>query len=224
MSYEAWSAIGGALTRLVWVEAGLFVFPILILALGVRNPAGAAIGAITVGAVGAVEAVVEAIGWLVKWLGLALVAVIAIVVVQRYVFGISITKLTESAIYLHAGLFMLSAGSTYLADGHVRVDLFYAKLSDRWKAATDLIGVYLFLIPLCWVMFDMSQGYVARAWRVMEGSAETDGLPLVFALKTLIPVTAVLIVAAGFCIAARAAFVLRKAPLPAHERHENVVG
>jgi hypothetical protein len=76
----------------------------------------------------------------------------AVIVVQRYVFGVSITKLQESVIYLHAILFLLSSAATLYNGGHVRVDIVYSKLSDQGRAWTDLPGVYLALIPMCWLI------------------------------------------------------------------------
>jgi TRAP-type mannitol/chloroaromatic compound transport system permease small subunit len=39
------------------------------------------------------------------------------------------------------------AGYTLLVDGHVRVDIFYAKASRRRRAAIDLVGHLVFLLP-----------------------------------------------------------------------------
>jgi len=222
MSYESWASIGAALGWLGRALSPLLLLPLAAALIGVGGGFGGALRQMLARLVAAADAVNDSLGWLARWLAVLLVAVVAIVVVQRYVFGISITKLQESAVYLHAGLFMLAAGSTFLADGHVRVDLFYNRMGPRMKALTDLAGVYLFLLPMCWLMLTSSQGYVARAWRVWEASPETDGLPLVFALKTLIPVAAVLLVLAGFSVAGRAALILRGAPMEPHERHQEM--
>ncbi|MFN3835911.1 MAG: TRAP transporter small permease subunit [Glycocaulis sp.] len=155
-----------------------------------------------------VDAVNRAIGDAVRWFALALVLVTSLIVIQRYVFGVSITKLQESMIYFHALLFLLSSASTLLAGGHVRVDIFYSRLNARSKAWTDIAGVYLALIPMCWLILDTSRSYVGGAWRILERSREGDGLPLVFALKTAIPVFAVMMIAQGVALAARGALTL----------------
>lgn len=155
-----------------------------------------------------IDAISRMIGDAARWFALALVLVTSLVVIQRYVFGISITKLQESIIYLHALLFLLSSAITLLTGGHVRVDIFYARLSERAKAWTDIAGVYLALIPMCWLILDTSRSYVGGAWRIMERSRESDGLPLVFALKTAIPVFAVMMIAQGVSMAAKAALTI----------------
>ncbi|MFC4723900.1 TRAP transporter small permease subunit [Glycocaulis abyssi] len=169
-----------------------------------------------------IDAVNRAIGDAARWFALALVLVTSLVVIQRYVFGVSITKLQESMIYFHALLFLLSSAVTLLAGGHVRVDIFYSRLSARAKAWTDIAGVYLALIPMCWLILDTSRSYVGGAWRVMERSRESDGLPLVFALKTAIPVFAVMMIAQGVSMAARAALTLGGKDTPEEGQREDV--
>lgn len=154
------------------------------------------------------DAVSLFVGDMVRWAALGLVLVTGLIVVQRYVFGVSITKLQESVIYLHAILFLLSSAATLYHGGHVRVDIIYSKLSERGKAWTDLFGVYLALIPMCWLILMTSESYVGGAWRILERSRESDGLPLVFLLKTAIPVFAVMMIAQGLALASRAALTL----------------
>jgi TRAP-type mannitol/chloroaromatic compound transport system permease small subunit len=50
---------------------------------------------------------------------------------------------------------------------------------------------------------------VARSWAIFERSRETSGLPLVFLLKTLIPVFALLLALQGIAQAIRALVTLK---------------
>lgn len=170
-----------------------------------------------------IDGISLAVGDAARWLALGLVIVTATVVIQRYVFGFASTKLQESIIYLHALLFLLSAGATLLADGHVRVDIVYSKLSARGKAWTDLIGTYLALIPMGLLILWVSTPYINASWRILERSRESDGLPLVFVLKTAIPLFAVLVILQGSAMALRAALVLsgkQSPPAPLAAEHE----
>src|SRR3546814_17151460 len=92
---------------------------------------------------------------------------------------------------------MLGAGYTLLNDGHVRIDIFYRTASPRRKAWIDLLGVLIFLTPVCVVTWIFSWSYVINAWRVLEGSMEAAGLPAVFLLKTVIWVFVVLLFLQG---------------------------
>ncbi|HSG19149.1 MAG TPA: TRAP transporter small permease subunit, partial [Burkholderiaceae bacterium] len=69
---------------------------------------------------------------------------------------------------------------------HVRVDIFYSRLSTRGKALVDTAGILLLRFPVCLFILWTSWDYVAVSWRIREGSAETSGLPYVYLLKTTI--------------------------------------
>ncbi len=155
-----------------------------------------------------IDALNENIGKAVAWLALFMVIVQFIVVIMRYVFGIGSIFMQESIIYLHATVFMLGAGYTLLHHGHVRVDIFYREASPRRKAVVDLLGVAIFLIPVCALIWWGSWSYVANSWRVFEGSRETSGIQAVFLLKTVILVFVVLVVLQGISLAIRSLLTL----------------
>jgi TRAP-type mannitol/chloroaromatic compound transport system permease small subunit len=144
------------------------------------------------------------IGRAAAWLCLAVVAIQFAVVVLRYLFGIGSIWLQESIVYSQAALFLLAAARTLRNNGHVRVDIFYSSASDRTKAIVDLAGACFLLIPFAGAILYFSLPYVARSWSIFEGSRETSGLPLVFALKTLIPVFAAMLILQGVSQAIRA--------------------
>jgi TRAP-type mannitol/chloroaromatic compound transport system permease small subunit len=148
------------------------------------------------------------IGRAAAWLCLAVVVIQFTVVVLRYLFGIGSIQLQESIVYSHAAMFLLVAAWTLKNEGHVRVDIFYAHASPRRKALVDLCGALVLLIPFAAAILYFSWGYVARSWANFEGSREASGLPLVFVLKTLIPVFAVMLILQGTAQAIRAWSVL----------------
>ena len=211
---------GLAQTAGLWIgRVGLWLSPLLLIPL-ICGLAGrfmrlpAPVWALHERAIGGIDRITSTIGGAARWFALGLVLVTALVVVQRYVFGFASTKLQESVFYLHALLFLLSSASALLHGGHVRVDVFYAKADARGKAWTDLVGTYLALMPMCALILWSSTGYMNSTWRILERSRESDGLPLVFMLKTAIPLFAILMILQGLSMAARAAMTLagRRAP------------
>ncbi|MGH6727036.1 MAG: TRAP transporter small permease subunit [Pseudolabrys sp.] len=145
-----------------------------------------------------------AIGRAAAWLALAIVFLQFALVVARYLFGFGSIWLSETVIYANAALFMLAAAWTLRAGSHVRVDVFYAEAGPRTKAAVDLLGALLLLLPFALVLLWFAAPYAARSWAILERSQETSGLPLVFVLKTLIPLFAVLMALQGVAQAIRA--------------------
>jgi TRAP-type mannitol/chloroaromatic compound transport system permease small subunit len=156
-----------------------------------------------------IDRLTTAIGRTVAWLALAIVLLEFALVVARYLFALGSIWLTETVIYAHATLFMLAAAWTLRAGGHVRVDIFYAEASPRTKAMIDLIGALLLLLPFALVLIWLGVPYAARSWAVLERSQEASGLPLVFVLKTMIPLFAGLMALQGVAQAIRALAVLR---------------
>jgi len=82
---------------------------------------------------------------------------------------------------------MLAIGYTLKHEQHVRVDVFYQYFTTRQKAWVNLLGGIFLLLPVCSFLIYVSWNYTGNAWRLFEGSQEAGGLPLVFILKTLIP-------------------------------------
>jgi TRAP-type mannitol/chloroaromatic compound transport system permease small subunit len=155
-----------------------------------------------------IDRVTTAIGRAVAWLALAIVLMQFGLVIGRYVFSVGSVSATESVIYGQAFLVALTAAWTLAAGGHVRVDIFYGDASPRRRALVDLMGTVLLLLPFMLTLLWLSVPYALRSWAIMERSQETGGLPLVFVLKTLIPVFALLMALQGIAQAIRAAAAL----------------
>ena len=143
-------------------------------------------------------------GKITAWLTLFMVLVTFIVVIMRYVFDAGLIWVQESVVWMHAVVFMLGAAYTLRAEEHVRVDIFYRTMSERRRAWIDLVGVIVFLMPLCaflaWASFD----FVTQSWRIGESSRESGGLPYPFipllkSVLLLMPV-AVALQGASLCL------------------------
>jgi TRAP-type mannitol/chloroaromatic compound transport system permease small subunit len=152
-----------------------------------------------------------AIGRAASWCALAIVLIGFAVVLLRYVLGLGSIWLQESILYFHAALFLLAAAWTLKDGGHVRVDVFYADAWPRTKAWVDLLGALFLLLPFCLAIIWFALPYVGRSWAILERSRESSGLPLVFLLKTLIPVFAVLLALQGAAQIVRSIAALRGA-------------
>ncbi len=131
-----------------------------------------------------------------------------LVVILRYVFGMSFTWLNEIGMYAFAAMFMLGSAAALRDDGHVRVDILRPRFGESGRSWIELAGIYLFLFPICIRLLMMSEQGLARSWALLEGSRETDGLPLLFLFKTLVPVFAILMIMQGLSEALKAALRL----------------
>ena len=145
----------------------------------------------------AIDNAAERLGRAAAWLSFVLVLVVGVIVVLRYGFQLGSIALQESVMYINGTLFVLGAGYTLKAQGHVRVDVIYSRFSPRGRALVDSLGALLFLLPAAFFIAWISWDYVAVAWRIREGSPEASGLPFVYLLKTLIIVLPVLLAVQG---------------------------
>ena len=155
-----------------------------------------------------IDRLTATIGRAAAWLCLFMVLVQFAVVLMRYFLGVGSIWLQESILYAHGGLFLLVAAWTLAVGGHVRVDIFYSAASPRSKAWVDLLGAIFLLIPFAAAIGILSLPYAARSWVLLERSRETSGLPILFLLKTMIPVFAALLVLQGIAQIMRAAATL----------------
>ncbi|MCM5569385.1 TRAP transporter small permease subunit [Burkholderiaceae bacterium FT117] len=143
-----------------------------------------------------------------SWLALGAVLVCFVVVVQRYVFSTTQIWMQDLYVWLNGAMFMAVAGYGLLTDSHVRVDIFYRPAPARKKAVLDMIGVVLFLLPFCVVVWLWGFEYVQRSWMLKEGSPNPGGMPGLFVLKTFILGFVVLVGLQGLSMLARSILVL----------------
>jgi TRAP-type mannitol/chloroaromatic compound transport system permease small subunit len=133
-----------------------------------------------------VDRAVERIGRAAAWLTLAVVLLMAVNVLLRYAFSIGSVWSQELEWHLLAPLVLV--GMTYaLEQGeHVRVDIFYARYTERAKAAVDLLAGVLAL-ALALLVIRYSIGYVQQSYSINEISSDPGGLTHRWLLKALIP-------------------------------------
>jgi TRAP-type mannitol/chloroaromatic compound transport system permease small subunit len=151
-------------------------------------------------------------GKITSWLTLAMVIVTSIIVVMRYVFDAGLIWLQESVTWMHAAVFMIGAAYTLLHEDHVRVDIFYRKMSDRGRAIVDLFGVVVFLLPLCGLLALMAYDFAATAWSIHETSREPGGLlyPAIPLLKSIVVIMPIGVALQGVSLMLRSIATIRR--------------
>ena len=150
----------------------------------------------------------EVTGKLVAWLTLLMVIVTFVIVIMRYAFDAGLIWLQESVIWMHAAVFMVGAAYTLKHDEHVRVDVFYRSSSAKRKAWTDLLGVLLFMLPVCGFLLIKSWDFAAVSWSIKEASRESGGLPY-----PLVPMAKSILVVMPFIVGLQGVSILLKSIL-----------
>jgi TRAP-type mannitol/chloroaromatic compound transport system permease small subunit len=152
------------------------------------------------------------VGRFVAWMTAVVVAVVFIDVVMRYAFKTSFVFTQELEWQLFSFIFLIGAGYTLLKDGHVRVDIFYQRMTPKGQAWINLLGVLFFLIPGCLMVLVTSYNFVQSSFAVMEGSPDPGGIPYRWILKACIPVGFVFILLQGFSMGIKSLVTILNIP------------
>lgn len=123
-----------------------------------------------------IDAFSELIGKLAMWLILAATLISAGNAIVRKLFDSSSNALLEIQWYLFAAVFMLGGGYAFLRNAHVRIDFISSRFSARGRNWVDVVGILVFLFPLCYMMATLGWPLFERAWVTGEMSSNSGGL------------------------------------------------
>lgn len=137
------------------------------------------------------------------WLAILMMVFQAFCVVARYVFNFSLISFQEAVVYGHAMLFLFGAAYILQINQHVRVDIFYSKMSANLRHKVDAITLLIFVLPVAFTLLYFGTPYILNAWENLEGSRQAGGLPAVFLLKTCIGIFAITLVLQAISLLAR---------------------
>lgn len=129
-------------------------------------------------------------------------------VIMRYFFRLNLIQMEELHWHLYAAIFLLSLGYANVAGAHVRVDLFYDRMSDRGKAWVNLLGAVFLLLPFCAIISFYSFKYFWASWLVGEISQQPGALPARYILKFVLFLGMAILLTQAISIALRALIVL----------------
>lgn len=167
-----------------------------------------------------IDTTTEWLGRTIAWLTLLMMILMTAVVVVRYLFNENSIFLQESVMYLHGMVFMFASGYTLKHNGHVRVDIFYRKMSVQKRAAVDLFGTLFLLFPVMIFIGWASWDHIALAWKTKEASTEPGGIPAIYLLKSLTLVLVVVMLFQGLAEALKQIFTLMGSQAFLEETHE----
>jgi len=116
------------------------------------------------------------VGAIIIWFVLAAVLISAGNAVLRKAFNVGSNAYLELQWYLFAAVFLLGAGYTFLRNAHVRIDFVSTRLSPRARNWVDILGIVVFLMPLCLILITLSWPLIVNAWVSGEMSQNAGGL------------------------------------------------
>jgi TRAP-type mannitol/chloroaromatic compound transport system permease small subunit len=158
-----------------------------------------------------------AIRWIgdrISWVWVALVAVITVNVVMRYVFGQGRIEFEELQWHLYSIGFLVGIAYCFEADDHVRIDVFHEHFDPRIQGWIDLVGIVVFLLPFVALVLIFSVPFVAYSFSIHEVSEAPGGLPLRWAIKAVLLLGGLLLLVAALSRLTRLTALLFGVPKP----------
>jgi TRAP-type mannitol/chloroaromatic compound transport system permease small subunit len=106
---------------------------------------------------------------------------------SRYLFSVSSNGWLEIQWYMFGAMVLLGAPYTLKMNEHVRVDLLYGMVSERARLWIDIVGGFLFLLPMCAILIYFTWPWFVESWRINEASSNAGGL-IRWPVKLMLPV------------------------------------
>jgi TRAP-type mannitol/chloroaromatic compound transport system permease small subunit len=144
------------------------------------------------------------------WLLLVLAAVILYDVIGRRFFSTGSFKLQELEWHIHGTIAVLCFGWTYLADAHVRIDIFSSNMRRNTRLWIEIAAIIAFLIPFMILLTWFGYDFVLRSFLRGEGSPGGIGLSNRWIIKSMIPLGSLLTISGGLAVLFKAIVALRR--------------
>ncbi len=123
--------------------------------------------------------------------------VIVVNVTMRYAFGEGRIEFEEFQWHLYAVGFLIGLATCMSADNHIRVDVLHDRLSLKSQAWIELYGLLLLYFPFILMVLIFSFPFVQYSFSIAEISDAPGGLPHRWIIKSVLPISMILLLAAG---------------------------
>jgi len=148
------------------------------------------------------------------WLILVLTLGVSYEVFVRYALRAPTTWAFDFSYITYGAMFLMAGAYTLSRNGHVRADVVYRLWKPRTQASVDLVLYLIFFLPAVLAFIYAGWKYAEMSIRFREVSIFSPAGVPVFPLKTLVPVTGVLLLLQGFAEVVRCILCIRSGVWP----------
>ena len=138
------------------------------------------------------------------WLNVVLIFLILITVILRYAFHRNelllwwpLVPMEELQWHIYSVPVMFGLAYAITNDTHIRIDIVRIHMSKRLQYIFEILGILLLLMPCVIILFDFSLDYTIYAITHHESSQSSMGLPHRWIVKSVIPISMLLIIIAS---------------------------
>ena len=141
-------------------------------------------------------------------------------VFMRYVLDTPTVWAMDTTVMSYGALFMLGSAFALLKGAHVRTDIFWQRFSDRKKGIIDSLTYLVFFLPSMAILFHLSFEEFTYAWSIDERSNLTPWQPVIWPLRGVVPLTALLLFLQGVSELLKSLWAAKTGELLVH--HEKI--
>ncbi len=153
-----------------------------------------------------------------SWCILLLTAVTCYDVLARYVFSAPTGWAYDTEYILYGTLFMMAGAYAVSQNAHVRGDFVSRMLSERSRAAIELVCLLLFYFPAILALIYSGYQFFQMSWMVNEHSSSSPTGPPIYPFKAVIPLAAFFLLLQGIVELSRSVITLRTGVPPQRRR------
>jgi TRAP-type mannitol/chloroaromatic compound transport system permease small subunit len=148
-------------------------------------------------AIHVIETISKWTGTIVAWLIIPMTVAVTWEVVARHFFRAPTIWAFDVTYMMYGTHFMIGTAYTLMRVGHVRTDMLYSNWSLRRQMIIDAIGYFFFFFPAMLLLLYFGWQEASHSWSIGETSDASPWRPIVYPFKTVIPVTALLLLIQG---------------------------
>jgi len=157
-------------------------------------------------------------GYLCSFLVLLMTINVFVVVILRYLFGISFIWMQETYVWMHAFIFMLGAGYALSRGVHIRADFLYRNFKIKNQGLIDFWLYLLFYFPGLIVFFYMTFGFVVESIQRGERGMDTTWMPYMWPIKTCLLIGIIFLLIQGFSEILKSYWAAKKGEWPGEDK------
>ena len=144
-----------------------------------------------------IDGIANWVGRVAAWLIIPMTIAVTWEVVARHFFRAPTVWAFDVTYMLYGTHFMIGTAYTLMRVGHVRTDMLYQNWSVRRQNQIDAIGYLFFFFPAMLLLFYFGWQEATHSWSIGETSDASPWRPIIYPFKTVIPLTAVLLLIQG---------------------------
>jgi TRAP-type mannitol/chloroaromatic compound transport system permease small subunit len=157
----------------------------------------------------AIDTIADWSGRVIAWLIIPMTFAVTYEVVARHFFRAPTIWAYDVTYMLYGTHFMLGTAYTLMRVGHVRTDMLYQGWSVRRQNLVDAIGYLFFFFPAMILFFYFGWQESSHSWSIGETSDASPWRPIIYPFKTVIPLTALLLLVQGVAEFLKSLYAIR---------------